>query len=199
MISGNAVNDNFGYSLGTAGDVNNDNYDDIIIGAYQKNNNQGAAYLIYGGPKASNTNIDLTTTVLSPSSTGFTMTGGASNENFGSSVSTAGDVNNDGSADIIIGGSRRNNYQGILYVVYGGPRSSLLNIDFSTTTLNPSSTGFTMLGSAQQDYFAFSVSTAGDVNNDGYDDIIVGAMRKNNGKGAAYIVHSSNFLFCFSV
>jgi len=194
-MSGNAANDYFGWSVSTAGDVNNDGYSDIIIGAYPKNSNQGAAYLIYGGPKTSLPNIDLNAAALNPLSNGFTMTGDAPGDYFGYSVSTAGDVNNDGYADILIGGRGRNTFQGILYVVYGGPKTSLPNLAFSSIQLDPATTGFKIVGNAQQDYFASSVSTAGDVNNDGYDDIIIGALQKDSLKGAAYIVHSSKFLF----
>ena len=189
MITGNAVNDYFGYSVSTAGDINNDGYDDIVIGAYQKNSNQGAAYVIYGGAKASMTNIVLSSTTLTPLTTGFMITGNAAGDQFGRSVSTAGDINNDGYDDIIVGTPGKNSYQGAAYVIYGGAKSTMSNIVLSSTTLTPTSTGFTITGNAAGDLFGYSVSTAGDTNNDGYDDIIVGAPNKNSNQGAAYVVY----------
>ena len=63
------------------------------------------------------------------------------------------------------------------------------NIDLSTQTLDPATTGFMMTGNSSPDYFGISVSTAGDINNDGYDDIIVGAFYKYSNKGAAYLIY----------
>jgi len=186
MITGSAAGDKFGFSVSTAGDINNDGYDDIIIGAYG-NIFQGAAYVIYGGAKASMTNIVLSSTTLDPLSTGFMITGSAGS--FGRSVSTAGDINNDGYDDIIIGDYQKNVAQGAAFVVYGGAKSTMSNIALSSTTLDPASTGFMITGNAAYDYFGYCVSTAGDINNDGYDDIIVGAYEKNNRQGAAYVIY----------
>jgi len=111
-VKGNAPNDLLGVSVDTAGDINNDGYDDIIIGAYGKNSYQGAAYIIYGGPKFSLQDIDLGLTSLNPASTGFTLIGDVVGDTFGYPVSTAGDINNDGYADIIIGADQRNSLQG---------------------------------------------------------------------------------------
>jgi len=185
MIAGNAAGDRFGVSVSTAGDINNDGYDDIIVGASSKNSNQGAVYVIYGGAKSAMSNIVLSSTTLDPTSTGFMITGNAAGDWFGDKVSTTGDINNDGYDDIIVGAYGWNSYQGAAYVVYGGEDSSFVNIDLSTTTLNPLTTGFMITGNAAGDYFGFSVSTVGDINNDGYDDIIIGAPAKNT----AYVIY----------
>jgi len=192
MITGNANQDLFGSSVSTAGDINNDGYDDIIVGASHKNTNQGATYVIYGGPKATRSNIALSSTTLNPLTTGFTITGNGGS--FGFSVSTAGDINKDGYDDIIIGAPGPNNYFGEAYVIYGRTKSSTTNIALSTTPLNPLTTGFMMKGNSAYNYFGYSVSTAGDINNDGYADIIVGAYGKNNQKGSVYVIYG-NFLF----
>jgi len=185
-ITGNAASDQFGVSVSTAGDINNDGYDDIIVGAFGKNSNQGAAYVIYGGEEASFLNIDLSTTSLNALTTGFMITGNAAGDIFGYSVSTAGDINNDGYDDIIVGAPWKNSFQGAAYVIYGGPKSAMSNWDFSSgATLNPTSTGFIITGNTAGDYLGVSVSTAGDINNDGYDDIIIGA----HGKNAAYVIY----------
>jgi len=182
-IRGSADGDHFGWSVSTAGDVNNDGYADIIVGAPKKSNNRGAAYVIYGNETVEMRNID-----LSSETGGYMITGSADNDYFGSSVSRAGDVNNDGYDDIIIGAYGKNNNQGVVYVVYGGDKSSLAPIDLAFTALDPAETGFTMTGSAQNDYFGYAVSRAGDVNNDGFDDVVVGAFNSHNQKGAVYII-----------
>jgi hypothetical protein len=199
-LTGNSVGDIFGYSA-SAGDINNDGYDDIIIGAYAKNSQEGAAHVIYGGPKSTMSNIVLSSTTLDPASTGFMITGNAVYDKFGFSASTAGDINNDGYDDIIVGAHGKNSYQGIVYILYGGDKSTMSNIDLTSTALNPTSTGFTITANAVGDQLGFSVSTAGDFNNDGYDDIIVGAWAKNSGQGAAYVIYAScspNCKQCYS-
>jgi len=190
MITGNLGGDFFGYPVSNAGDIDNDGFDDIIIGAYGKGNNQGAAYVIYGGPTSSFSNLDLSSITLDPSTTGFMMVGNAVGDKFGLRVATAGDINRDGYDDIIIGAPNKSPtqiYQGAVYVIYGGPRSSMSNLDFSlsTTTLDPATTGFMMIGNAAYAYFGYSVSSAGDVNKDGFDDILIGAY----GKNTAYVIY----------
>jgi len=189
IITGNKASDNFGSSVGKAGDINNDGYDDIIVGAQRKNSDEGAAYLIYGGPRSSMSNIDLNMTDLYSVNKGFIITGNAMNDWFGDSVATVGDLNHDGYSDIIIGAFGTNSKTGTAYVVYGGEKSSMSNIDLSTTDLYSENKGFTITGNAPGDGFGSSVSTAGDINHDGYDDIIIGAAWKSDNYGAAYVIY----------
>ena len=190
MITGNTVSDVLGWSVSTAGDIDNDGYDDIIVGAPVKNSNQGAAYVIYGGEESAFLNLDLSTTSLNPLKTGFTITGNAPGDYFGRAVNTLGDINNDGYDDIIIGAPGKNSQQGAAYVIYGGPKSLMSNRDFSSgAALGPTSTGFMITGNAFGNLFGWSVSPAGDIDNDGYDDIIVGASSKNSAQGAAYVIY----------
>ena len=185
FILGNAFGDKFGYSVSCAGDVNNDGYDDIIIGAPFKSNAQGAIYVIYGGKNQDFSNLDLSSQSLDPSTTGFMITGEAASGYFGYSVSNSGDINYDGYADIFIGAPGREE----VYVIYGGEKSSMSNIDLSSVTLDPATTGFTLKGSVSGDYFGCSVNSAGDIDKDGYDDLIIGAWKKNDNRGAAYVVY----------
>ena len=103
-----------------------------------------------------------------------TMTGEATNNFFGRSVSTAGDVNGDGYADVIVGAPFYNSNTGRAYIYYGGP--SMDNV-----------ADVTMTGEATSNNFGLSVSTAGDANGDGYGDVIVGADGYNSATGRAYI------------
>lgn len=97
----------FGSSVSAAGDVNGDGYSDIVIGAYGYNSNRGRVYIFYGGS-------------VMDSIADKTITGGASNHLFGYSVSTAGDVNDDGYDDLIIGARGYNSNRGRAYVYFGG-------------------------------------------------------------------------------
>ena len=192
-IYGAAINDQSGISVSNAGDINNDGYDDIIIGAsYATTSSReyaGTSYVIYGGNTASNTNIDL----LSLGNRGFAIFGAATQDNSGTSVSNAGDVNNDGYDDIIIGSpfadpSSRDD-AGISYVIYGGNTASNTNIDL----LNLRNRGFAIFGAATQDNSGTSVSNVGDVNNDGYDDIIIGSPladpSSRDAAGTSYVIY----------
>ncbi|HAY32868.1 MAG TPA: FG-GAP-like repeat-containing protein [Ignavibacteria bacterium] len=162
-LTGISSGDRFGYSVSDAGDVNGDGFDDVIVGAYGYNAGtfQGRAYIYYGG-SSMNSTVDVT------------LTGGSANNYFGESVSGAGDFNNDGYDDVIVGAGGYNSNQGRSYLYLGS--NSMNNVsDLTFTGLN---TG---------DYFGNSVSDAGDVNADGYDDIIIGAKGRNTFEGEAYI------------
>ena len=157
ILTGAAAGDNFGYAVSNAGDVNNDGYDDVIVGATGNDaggNNSGRAYLYFGGQ-----NMDSNADVI--------FTGAAANDGLGSSVSCAGDVNKDGYNDVIVGvpGLDANeNNSGGAYLYFGGQNmNNNADITFNGITSN--------------DLFGYSVSNAGDVNNDSYDDIIIGAPR----------------------
>jgi hypothetical protein len=176
MLESNQTNSIFGYSVAAAGDVNGDGYSDIIVGAGYYNNGQGgegAAFTYHGSPSG----ISLTTAVMiERNQAGATM---------GLSVAGAGDVNGDGYSDVIVGvryydGGQDN--EGAAFVYHG-----------SASGLNTASV--TMIESNQVDAnMGWSVAGAGDVNGDGYSDVIVGALYYDNietDEGAAFIYHGS--------
>ena len=168
----NSESSNFGNSVSTAGDVNGDGYSDVIIGAYNFNNN-GRAYAYYGSASGlsvtSNWNSNVSQFVAQ----------------FGYSVSTAGDINGDGYSDIVIGAPAYDNGQtneGRAFV-YNGSSTGLSLTQSWTAESNQANSGF-----------GTSVSTAGDVNGDGYSDVIAGANAYSNGEtneGKAYVYHGS--------
>jgi hypothetical protein len=148
---GDSEYDWFGSSVSGAGDVNRDGYADVIVGAYwndpDNKENAGSAY-VYSGKDGS---------VLR------TFHGDLGGDYFGYSVSEAGDVNGDGYADVIVGApgdDLNGNFEAGSAYVYSGKDGSVL---------------YTFHGDSAYDWFGYSVSGAGDVNGDGYADVIVGA------------------------
>ena len=161
-----STGDIFGTSVSSAGDVNNDGYDDVIIGASGYFGNTGYTIIYYGGDP-----MNVVADVF--------IAGGAAGNNFGYSVSDAGDVNNDGFDDVVVGAYAYNSTVGRAYLYFGG---SPMNDVADVTYTGPSSSL----------WFGVSVSGAGDVNGDGFDDVIVGAMRYSSYKGRSYIFYGGS-------
>ena len=165
IASGNETGENFGYSVASAGDVNNDGYEDVIIGAYNYDNGQtdeGEA-LVYLGSAAG-----LST------SPAWTAESDQAYARFGNSVSSAGDVNGDGYDDVLVGAQDYDNDTqsdaGRAYLYLGSP------------TVPSNSPDWTAEGNQSSEFFGSSVASAGDVNNDGYDDVLVAALFYSNGE-----------------
>lgn len=170
-----------GVSVSGVGDVNADGIDDILVGSYLAGaNDQGAATLYFGdddGISAANS---------------IRISGVGVEDLAGVSVSGAGDVNGDGIQDLLVGVYRadfsgRTN-AGATAVIYGRSGfSGDIDLGFSDPNL-----GFFIQGAETNDYSGFSVASAGDVNADGFDDIIVGAWPADVGSmfeaGEAYLV-----------
>ncbi|MEO8665954.1 MAG: integrin alpha [Ignavibacteria bacterium] len=166
IFFGEAVDNYFGLSVSGAGDVNNDGYDDVIIGAYGYASYEGRAYIYYGGISMDN-------------SADVIMTGEAANNLFGLSVSGAGDVNGDGYADVIVGAYRYSgNYFGRAYIYFGGAVTNNVADNIMT-------------GETTNNFFGISVSEAGDLNGDGYSDVVVGASGYSTFTGRAYMFLST--------
>lgn len=164
----------FGNSLSTAGDVNGDGFSDVVIGAYGFDHEQmmeGRAFVYYGSANG---------LLLAPN---WTAEGNQKGASFGRAVSTAGDVNRDGYGDIIIGSSDNGEgYRGQAVVFYG-----------SQTGLS-AVPAWTAESSQNNSSFGEAVFTAGDVNADGFGDVVVGAARIDNGQedeGQAFVYYGS--------
>lgn len=163
----------FGAAVSGAGDVNKDGYADIVVGAqyYSRTvTNEGAAFVFLGSP----------TGVITVPQRG--LGGGQLAALFGSAVSTAGDVNKDGYDDILIGAARYTNDQkdeGAAFVYLG----SASGIDARPVWRGE--------GDKSETLFGFAVGTAGDINGDGYVDLIVGApdykTQEQNKRGRAFV------------
>ena len=140
---------NFGNSVASAGDVNNDGYADIVIGAPLNDGaayNAGRAYVFSG--KTGDTLL--------------VLSGESISNLLGHSVSSAGDVDNDGFDDVIIGA----------WYNESAPRGAGKAYVFSGKT---GDTLYVLRGELAGAALGYSVSSAGDINNDGYYDVIIGA------------------------
>ena len=190
-LSGGAPNDQSGFAVSTAGDVNGDGFADVIVGAYTASPNgtySGASYVVFGKAAGFASTIDLTS--LSGAD-GFRLSGGAPGDQSGFAVSAAGDVDGDGFADVIVGAAKADpngTNSGASYVVFGKAAGFTSTIDLSALT---GADGFRLSGGAMDDYSGRSVSAAGDVNGDGFADVIVGALGADlNGSysGTSYVL-----------
>ena len=190
-LEGEAEGDEAGYSVDNAGDVNGDGFDDVIIGARSAGINgegSGAAYVVFG--KASGFDVTLNLSSLDGSN-GFRLEGVAAGEQAGRSVSTAGDFNGDGFDDVIVGSYAADANgidSGSAYVVFG--KASGFSASLNLSNLN-STDGFSLSGLAAGNSLGKAVSSAGDINNDGFDDLIVGAPFATGGtfnSGVGYVI-----------
>lgn len=178
------ADDNFGSNVACAGDINNDGYSDVLVGAYLSSYptlNEGAVFVYMGSA-----------TGLNPVAQ-HRLERNQGGAFFGRSVAGAGDVNGDGFSDVIIGSSKYIytvglNDQGSAFVYYG----SALGLGVG---LNPAP-GLQLYGTGNSTaYFGWWVSSAGDLNGDGYSDVAVTAYNDNIGgqtqEGLVFVYHGS--------
>jgi peptidoglycan hydrolase CwlO-like protein len=174
---GEDANDYSGYSVSGAGDVNGDGYDDILIGAYADEDGGAAAgqtYLILGQQSGWSMDMDL-------SNADASFWGEDANDYSGYSVSAAGDINGDGYDDFLIGAygdDDGGDYAGQTYLILGKSSGWSMDTDLSSADAS-------FWGEDDNDYSGVCVSAAGDVNGDGYDDILIGAYEDEDGGASA--------------
>ncbi len=171
VINGIAAGDSLGVSVSDLGDINGDGIADLIIGAPgagPNGSNSGTSYVVFGGTAlGSNGSFDLSNL---DGSSGFAINGLATGDQLGFSVSGAGDINGDGIADLVIGARRGTSSS---YVVFGGTTIGAGG-NFDLSSLDGSN-GFVLNSITTGGNLGFSVSGAGDINGDGFDDVVIGA------------------------
>ncbi|WP_424990586.1 hypothetical protein [Fluviibacterium sp. S390] len=188
VVTGLLYTDYSGWSVASAGDVNGDGIDDILIGAFGADQagtfNAGGAYIVFGKDTAVEGDFAASMDLASLNgSNGFALTGIDAFDYTGYSVAAAGDINGDGIDDILIGSTSADRpgtlSSGETYVVFGKDTAVAGNfaasIDLASFAAGDGSTGFVLTGIDSYDYSGVSVAAAGDVNGDGFDDIVIGA------------------------
>jgi len=200
VLNGQNANDRFGYSVSGAGDINGDGIDDVIIGAHRADSNggdAGLAYVVFGSDQELPSPFEVS---MLQGEKGLVFEGAAEADNAGVSVSTAGDVNADGIDDLIIGASGVDSNalnSGSSYIVFGSKRR--FPHPFSLDSVNGCN-GLALNGEGMADSSGRPVARAGDINDDGVDDVIIGARFAEPNRiqpGRSYVVFGrEGSLFC---
>jgi hypothetical protein len=174
----------YGPVVAAAGDVNGDGFSDLVIGEPDANGETGIAYIVFGKASGFSANLDLSTL---NGSNGFAFLGDGAY--VGSNVASA-DVNGDGFTDLLIGAPQTGNtYSGSVYVLFG--KASGFDSTLQASSLNGSN-GFEIQGNLWNEGIGgWGVYSAGDVNGDGFDDILFtgqGGTAPNNSPGISFVV-----------
>jgi VCBS repeat-containing protein len=204
VLPGIADSERIGSAVSEAGDVNGDGFTDLIIAAPSADPNginaAGKTYIVFGGATVGTSgSVDLS---AFDGSNGFVVNGISEFDTLGRAVSSAGDINNDGFADFIIGAPQADpngiESAGQSYVILGsadvgaGGSLDLANLEAERSRSLDGSNGFVLNGIEMEDDSGWSVSGGGDVNGDGFADLIIGApYAEPNGTeraGETYVV-----------
>ncbi|MEH1964677.1 MAG: hypothetical protein V7L05_33590 [Nostoc sp.] len=176
-INGIKEFDSSGSSVSSAGDINDDGIADLIIGAPDADPNgdySGQSYVVFGKSTGFSPTLNLSSL---NGANGFAINGIKKGDFSGNSVSSAGDINDDGIADLIISAPvARNSSSSQSYVVFG--KSTGFSPTLNLSSLNGAN-GFAINGIKAGDNSGYSVSSAGDINDDGIADLIISASRRS--------------------
>lgn len=191
IIEGRTGNEEAGFSVFAAGDLNHDGYGDVVVGARKGDLaglDSGAAYVVFGHGGSWST-VDLATL---NGTNGFRATGEVAGDYAGAAVTTVSDLNGDGINDLVVAARLHDgnglDASGSVYVLFGksgafGTTQALGGLDGTN--------GFRINGELANDLAGASIASAGDVNGDGLADLIIGTKYADpNGanSGAAWVV-----------
>ncbi|MEO0786660.1 MAG: Ig-like domain-containing protein, partial [Pseudomonadota bacterium] len=166
------------------GDINGDGFDDFAVGSFNANKDNGAggvtndvgkSWIVFGTGANQPATLDVSTL---NGTNGFTVIGDRADDYAGRVVTSAGDINGDGFDDILIGADRTDtngNNSGGAYVIYGTDQGFGSEIDLLDVQTGNGSVGTYIIGEDQGDRAGRDIHAAGDVNGDGFDDLIIGS------------------------
>jgi hypothetical protein len=174
-FQGPAAGSSFGYMVRMNGDVNGDGFADVLVGAPLMstgvNTNNGRAYLYLGGSSLASG--------IAATSADATFTGLSDGDELGIML-TSGDLNGDGYADVAVGANGYSSQTGRVYIYYGAT-------SFDTTV------DVTLTGESTGSVFGETFGAGGDINGDGFTDLVIGAdnydVGSNTNEGRVYVYY----------
>ena len=176
---GEDASDQSGSCVGSAGDIDNDGYDDFLIGAQHrdlgKDENIGVVYVLTGSPSGEQSLADASAI----------LSGEADGDFAGRALSPMGDINGDGNDDFLVGAKTNGeggDNAGKSYLVLGPVSGSTGLVDAAAGRF---------VGDVAESQSGTEVASAGDVNNDGTADILIGAA--SSGAGYAYLIYGGEW------
>ncbi len=189
-----------GWAISSAGDVNDDGFEDILIGSPYADGSpdkkdSGVTYLVYGGYDVGSDGVPID--LASLGNRGVVINGAAAGDMIGYFVSAAGDVNGDGVGDILIGApgvdvSPDTENSGATYLIYGGADGFLGSGTPRNLADLKRRDGVVIYSDLTDDFSGISVSAVGDVNENGFGDILIGATQISSGHafpGTSYLIY----------
>ncbi|MCW2403711.1 hypothetical protein M2336_000340 [Sphingobium sp. B1D7B] len=195
QLLGGTANEQAGFSVSAAGDINGDGYADLLVGANTgSTSSQGRVYVVYG--RANNSSINLSALTVATNTLGFAIDGSSANDQMGLNTTALGDVNGDGLADFLIGSpwvDANGTDAGAAYVVFGRTGTSGTPLNVTALTAATNTLGFAISGSVANDNAAWSIAGNGDINGDGLMDLVVTARLADapagNDAGKTYVIY----------
>jgi hypothetical protein len=200
VLAGESPGDAFGRAVANLGDANGDGYADLAVGASGYANGSGRAYVFFGGPDG----LEAAAAADGGPQADFAVTGMFAGYQLGAALGAGGDVNGDGYADLAIGVPGFNSHRGEVFVFHGGPQgfgpTRTASAEEAALGIGPDpavDADFAAWGEAADygqvaDEFGAQVMGAGDVDGDGYDDLLVSAPNAGpRQQGKVYLFRGS--------